>query len=326
MGFHEVQFDTNISYGSVFGPGHETTILELDSGAEERIVRRQGARRVYDVGMGVRTMAQLYSTYEFILARQGSAYGFRLKDWLDFATTADGRTATSGGGTAAVAFDDQVLGTGDGTTTQFQLVKKYTSGPATITRLIQKPVDATTVVGINGVEQTTGFTTDTTTGLVLFTTAPPNGQQVTGGCQFDVPVRLAKDADTHTAISIEAFDTGSLSIPLIELIDERAIPEDRNYGGSVTQNLTADIVITPAIAMYWRLDPTVDGKNVFLPPIEGFGTGGGPIFLIEHTGAGNTFTVRDDTGAQVALMSTTTNALWVMLASSGALRFWQVLA
>jgi len=326
MGFHEVQFDDAISYGSIFGPGHDTTIIELESGAEERIVRKQGARRIYDAGMGIVTVSQLYSTYEFIIARQGAANGFRFKDWLDFASTADGRTSTplgGGGGAAAVAFGDQLLAPGDGVNKDFQLRKSYTgSGPNTLIRNIQKPVAGTVKMGVNGIEQIANFTVNTTTGIVKFDTAPGLGLAVTGGFEFDVPVRLSKDADTHTAISIEAFRTGSLSIPMIELIDERSIPEDFNYGGAITQNLTSDINISPTIAKYWRLDPTVAGKTVFLPPIEGFGTGGGPIFLIQHTGAANTFDVRDDLGVLVLTQSTVLVTAWYYLTANGANRIW----
>ncbi len=37
MSFHDVRFPTDISYGSSGGPGFSTAIIEVDSGAEERI-------------------------------------------------------------------------------------------------------------------------------------------------------------------------------------------------------------------------------------------------------------------------------------------------
>src|SRR4029453_17117387 len=83
----------------------------------------------------------------------------------------------------------QLLGTGDGTQTEFQLLKHYPSGSVIEVRTISKPVAGTVKVYLDGVEQLSGWSVDTTTGLVTFSTAPAAGVEVTADFEFDVPVR-----------------------------------------------------------------------------------------------------------------------------------------
>ena len=40
MDFHDVLFPTNVNAGSGFGPGFNTSVLVLASGAEERVARK----------------------------------------------------------------------------------------------------------------------------------------------------------------------------------------------------------------------------------------------------------------------------------------------
>jgi uncharacterized protein (TIGR02217 family) len=83
----------------------------------------------------------------------------------------------------------QLLGTGDDTQTQFQLVKHYPSGSVVEVRTITKPVAGTVRVYLDDVEQASVWSVDTTTGLVTFSAAPALGVEVTADFEFDVPVR-----------------------------------------------------------------------------------------------------------------------------------------
>ena len=114
--------------------------------------------------------AELDEVRAFFYARQGRAHGFRFKDWGDHKSCLPSGTP---------APTDQAIGTGDGTTTAFQLVKRYASGNQTWTRTITKPVAGTVKVYRDGVEATSGWSVDPTAGLVTFTTAPNVGVQIT---------------------------------------------------------------------------------------------------------------------------------------------------
>ena len=110
---------------------------------------------------------------------------------------------------------DQAIGTGDGTTSAFQLVKRYASGAQTWTRAIAKPVTGTVRIAVAGVEQLSGWSVDATTGVVTFGVAPGAGVAVTAGFTFDVPVRFDTDA---LDVTLDLERLGSItSIPLLEI-------------------------------------------------------------------------------------------------------------
>jgi len=205
MAFHEVRFPTSIAFHSSGGPERKTEVVTLGSGYEERNGVWSASRRRYDVGYGVRSLDDIHTVLAFFEARGGRLYGFRFKDFSDF------KSCTPG---AAVTPLDQAVATGDGNTKSFALTKTYSSGPASFTRPIAKPVAGTVRLALAGAEQS-GFTVDTAGGLVTFATAPPLGAAVTAGFEFDVPVRF--DSDT-LSINLAAFRAGEIpSIPLVEI-------------------------------------------------------------------------------------------------------------
>lgn len=197
MGFAEVQFPPDISYGSSGGPEFTTDIIVSASGHEQRNVNWSQARARYNVAKGVKSKAQLEALVAFFRARKGRAYGFRFKDWTDYAA-------------AGV-----ILGIGDGATTVFQLVKRYNSGGAEDTRTISKPVNATVKIYKNGVLQSSGVSVNYTTGALTFSVAPAAATTISADFEFDVPVRFDTD---RLAASLDSYGTQSwLDIPLIEV-------------------------------------------------------------------------------------------------------------
>jgi uncharacterized protein (TIGR02217 family) len=207
MNFHEIRFPTAIAFHSTGGPVRKTEIVTLGSGFEERNAVWANSRRQYNVGYGIKTLDDLHATIAFFEARLARLYGFRLKDFADFKSCAPGVAATA---------LDQPLGTGDGTTTMFQLAKTYTSGPSSWMRTIQKPVDGTVAVAVNGAVQGSGVSADPTTGLVTFVTAPAASAVLTAGFEFDVPVRFDTDS---LSINLSDFAAGDIpSIPIVEVL------------------------------------------------------------------------------------------------------------
>lgn len=206
MTFHEVRFPDDIGRGARGGPERRTQIVALASGAEERNASWANSRRRYDVAYGLRRADDLAKVVAFFEARNGRLYGFRFKDWGDYKSCLPSQAPTP---------FDQVLGTGDGTTRAFQLVKRYASGAQVWTRSITKPVAGTVRVARDGVEAQTGWSLDPETGSVTFTIAPAAGVVITAGFEFDVPVRFDSDV-LDVTLDIERH--GSItSIPLIEL-------------------------------------------------------------------------------------------------------------
>lgn len=196
MSFDEIRLPLRIGFGSSGGPAFSTEVVTVDGGFEVRNQNWAEAKRRYDAATGLRTAADVTTLTQFFYARAGRARGFRLKDWSDFSAAA------------------QNIGTGTGAQTAFQLVKRYTSGSITHTRTVTKPVSGTVSVFLNGVLQASGWSVNTTTGLVTFSTAPASGVAVTATYEFDVPVRFDTDQLTLTT---ENFQLLSVQIPLVEI-------------------------------------------------------------------------------------------------------------
>jgi uncharacterized protein (TIGR02217 family) len=206
MSFHEVRFPDTISRGARGGPERRTQIVELASGDEERNASWANSRRRYDVAYGIRRADDLAAVVAFFEARNGRLHGFRFKDW------ADHKSCLPAGTPSPI---DQPIGTGDGTTTAFQLAKRYTSGAQSWTRAIANPVAGSVRIALGGSEQASGWSVDTTTGLVTFGSSPSVGTAVTAGFEFDVPVRF--DTDTLD-VTLDLERLGSItSIPLLEI-------------------------------------------------------------------------------------------------------------
>jgi uncharacterized protein (TIGR02217 family) len=208
--FHETRFPVEIAIRSRGGPERRTEIVTLASGREERNSRWAHARRRYDAGYGLRSLADLSAVIAFFEERRGRLYGFRFRDRTDFRSSLSGAPPQAG---------DQVLGTGDGTRRDFALIKTYGLNFAPYQRPITKPVAGSVLLKVGAVLAVAGtdYDVDTVTGLVSFRAgkAPATGAAVTGGFEFDVPVRFDTD---RLEINLAAFNAGDIpAIPLIEI-------------------------------------------------------------------------------------------------------------
>ncbi len=208
MNFHEVRFPASLSFGSVGGPERRTDIVTLANGFEERNTPWAHSRRRYDAGLGMRSLDDIQTLIAFFEARQGQMYGFRWKDWSDYKSS----TAT-----AEVDKGDQVIGQGDGVTTEFQLVKTYASGGVSYVRPIVKLVLGTVKVGLDQDEarESVDFEVDLDKGVVQFAVPPAEGVEVTAGFEFDVPVRFDTD---KIQVSVASFQAGDVpNVPVVEV-------------------------------------------------------------------------------------------------------------
>lgn len=208
MGFHEVRFPANLSFGSVGGPERRTEIVTLANGFEERNTPWAHSRRRYDAGLGLRSLDDVAELIAFFEARRGQLYGFRWKDWSDYKSAPSSRAVT--------AFD-QVLATGDGSQTVFELIKTYRSGAQSYVRPIAKPVKGSVKIAVDRDEKVAGleYDLDTRTGLVTFETAPPRGAVIHAGFEFDVPVRFDTDRIQTSVASFQAGDVPN--VPVVEV-------------------------------------------------------------------------------------------------------------
>lgn len=208
MSFHDVRFPAKLSLGSSGGPERRTEIVTLANGFEERNTAWAHSRRRYDAGLAVKSLDDMQNVIAFFEARSGMLYGFRWKDWADFKSCEPSKTPT---------YTDQVIGVGDDVTTEFQLVKDYSSGAQSYKRVISKPIANSVRVAIDGVELLPGqdFAVDGETGIVTCFLAPTTGLEITAGFEFDVPVRFDTD---YLEMTVASFNAGEIpQIPVVEV-------------------------------------------------------------------------------------------------------------
>jgi uncharacterized protein (TIGR02217 family) len=208
--FHDILFPLDIALKSAGGPERRTEIVALGSGREERNARWAHSRRRYDAGYGVKTYSELSEVVAFFEERRGRLHGFRWRDRLDHSSAAPGGPITP---------LDQIIGTGDGLTTQFALTKIYGGLHAPYRRPVAKPVPGSVRIAVDGieVEEGTAFALDAVNGLVTFLEGhvPQTGDAVTAGFLFDVPVRFDTD---YLEVDLSAFAAGAIpKIPVVEI-------------------------------------------------------------------------------------------------------------
>lgn len=80
MNFHDVRFPPSLSFGALGGPQRRTDVVTLANGFEERNTPWAHSRRVYDAGLGMRSIDDVQALTAFFEARYGQMYGFRWKD------------------------------------------------------------------------------------------------------------------------------------------------------------------------------------------------------------------------------------------------------
>ncbi len=194
MAFDNVRLPEQIERDSQSFPRFQTTVTTLGRGAEQRNVDWMQQRCRFDISYGIQDEEDYHEVRDFFYARMGKARGFLFKDWSDYKATG------------------QLLGVGDGTTTKFQLVKRYTSAVTYIRKIIA-PVGGTVKAYVNGVLTTASV--NATTGEITFFAAPASSTTITADFEFDVPVRF--DAD-ELPIKIHIFSAASIGgIEIVEL-------------------------------------------------------------------------------------------------------------
>lgn len=198
--FIEREFPRAFAVNAVGGPGYMTDVKIGDSGFEQRNSRWSQAQGSWAVKFNGKNQAYYDALQDFFHGVRGKANGFRLFWHADFQAV------------------NEFIGTGDETTTAFQLQKTYADTfDVPYIRPIKKPIMAsvldyagsaltdTVAIKINGTP-VAGWTVSPTTGIVTFSTAPHgaayniahslNGgvaDVITWSGQFHWPVRLDVD-------------------------------------------------------------------------------------------------------------------------------------
>lgn len=206
MAFYSIRIAQVPGFGFIGGPEFQTNIQPLASGREKRNANWAVCRHKYSAPFRNISEAAYRSIKEVFLVVRGQTHTFLHRDWGDYTAT------------------DEPFGTGDGTTTVFQLIKVSSLGAGSYTRTITKPNSSSPLVtpfSVKVAGVTTGVSVDDTTGLVTFASAPAAGAALTWSGEFDVQVRFDTD---YLPFTLDDKSSGGYvtngTIDLIEVLDE----------------------------------------------------------------------------------------------------------
>lgn len=321
MGFHDSLLNVTPDQGYSSGWSWDTIVQTTASGHETRIQRRSQGRRRCIPTFSVRGNSELVTAENFLNARRGSAHSFRWLDITDYTSAADRLSAP--------ANTDQVIltpsgGSPDGTATIFQLRKVYDDGVVNPWyRKISLPITGSVVVAIDGVNQASGWSVNTTTGEVTFSVAPTLGQVVTAGFQHHCAMRFEESVDKFAERkALAAATVNQISLPMLEVLDETEWSDTRYAGGYKDWGeLTADVAFD-ATETIQQFGTTAGNFNAYLPPtgplpggvifkaIIVTGSGGHTLQLKDHEGSNVGSAIAQGSSKQVQLFNDGTNAIW----------------
>lgn len=164
-------------------------------GRENRSSNINFPRRRYNLKNCRLSESQFEIFNSFFIARLGSRYSFRLKDYFDYKVINE------------QFVDSDVQGR------QVQLKKTYHDAVSNVLRKVVKPKKNTVKCWFNGV-QADGWKVDYATGIISFLKEIPKQAIITASCEFDVPVRFANDSFQYCL-----NNDGTISIVDTELLE-----------------------------------------------------------------------------------------------------------
>lgn len=190
-------FPAKIALMSRFGPSVQVSINAQIGGREDRISDHLRPR-IRVVCASPISEGDYLEVVDFFWAQEGPTYPFLMWDWSDYQGTAE------------------PIGTGNGSTTAFQVIQRKTNAVRTLDRPITHIRAGTLAVRVNGVLQvvTTDYTVNLATGIITFTSPPGNGLAITADFEFDILVRFVNDW-----LPAEMNWRGAAAIPDIQMLE-----------------------------------------------------------------------------------------------------------
>lgn len=169
-------------------PRTSTTIAVAGGGTEQRNGNWAQPLHRFSAPEIIKCHDDIEDLRDHWMVTDGPLLSFPFRDPMDFAS----RRLVKPNLPPTLDATDQILGIGDGATTIFRLLKKYTRGSHTKTRYITLPVVSTLLVAVNAVP-TVAYTVDREAGEITMTSPPAAAAVVTAGFLFDVPARFEGD-------------------------------------------------------------------------------------------------------------------------------------
>lgn len=208
------------------GPTFATSLTRARSGYTAANVDRPDPMFVYEANAFLKDFELRNQLMSFYMALKGQGYTFRFRDIMHYWTGC--QVYTSGDIVPLSASAITSFGTGDGTTTAFQLYVAYVFGSITTQRKITKPCkwgvadtagDNPGYTGPrfyvnNSLVNANDWTLNTSTGVVTFDSPPANGHSIKWAGLFDVHARWQEDAIVMDLL--ESPESANMRLRIIE--------------------------------------------------------------------------------------------------------------
>lgn len=210
--FLDIEFPDDIAFGASGGPRFNTSIAITRGGREVRNRNWDKARLRWNVAHGIKNQAEYDALVAFFYVVGGRDKAFKYHDHTDDKQDMVNQTTPT------------FIAQGDGLTTVFQLIKRYSVQEHFYDRFITRPVRGSVRLFLSRdtddfIENFTDWNIDHDTGLITFgdETVPldPN-DEIWGLFNFRVPVRFDNDAP-----EISLDDYQNYNWPNIDIIEER---------------------------------------------------------------------------------------------------------
>lgn len=201
MTFIDARLPEQVEINAVRRENEAVEVVRTDGGHEVRNLRHAQPMIEYEVSFptGGFDATVTEAVYAMWRASRGGLYAFRFRDW-------DSKNST---------LTDEVIGTGDGAETEFQIARTHTVGGVSAVRNITRPAsDETWLVKFDGVTQGSGYTMDYDTGLITFDSAPGVDVVVSVTGVYDIPVRFDM---TYEATGLASFMEHIEALTLMEV-------------------------------------------------------------------------------------------------------------
>lgn len=167
-------FPSQITYGVEFGSEYQTDIVMTASGKEYRNLIHQSERKKFNLATLSQTEEEIRELIAFFQLVKGKLLSFRFNDILDN------------------KISNQIIGTGDGKKTDFQIFKDYNYKDIRLfSKVIRCPVKKTLVVRINNYTYKSFALNED--GVISFKDPPKLGAKISVNCEFDTIVRFDND-------------------------------------------------------------------------------------------------------------------------------------
>lgn len=194
IGFHEIRFPEDVSWGSSGGPVYKTQVFTSHMGYEKRNIDWSQPMMEFNVAYGVKSDDQISRVIEFFNARQGKLFGFRYKNWCNY------------------YIKNGPIAVGDGESRRLPIYKMYGFVGSFHYKRLYKIVRGSVrgvVVGGELMIEGEDFTVDYDGGEIVFNDPLGYGTTVLAeNLEFDEPVRFDEDSIENV---IEAYNNNALN-------------------------------------------------------------------------------------------------------------------